>query len=340
MKVEMIDVLVVGAGVSGLSAAWFLQKAGLSVQVIEAAPRIGGRTWSPEIAGTPFDMGATWVWDHETSVHQLIEGLGLETFVAGAPGDALFDAGPFVERMTLPASWAVERLLVGGTQSIANALAKNLESLSLETSLKRVSVHPEHLEVSTTGATILAKHVVLAFPPGHLHSSIELETVAAEHLKIIRSTPTWMADIAKIVFVFDEPFWRDAGLSGRAFSRVGPMQEVHDISQPDGSAALFGFIPRSGMSDSEMETEVINQMVRLFGEKAATPRGVKVHAWWNESGMTPDPKYFGHPILREPMMDGRLHLCSTETASLNTGHIDGAVGRAREVADLIRSSTR
>ncbi len=335
----MIDVLVVGAGVSGLSAAWFLKNAGLSVQVIEASARVGGRTWSPEIAGTPFDMGATWVWDHETHVHQLIDELGLETFVAGAPGDALFDAGAFVERMTLPESWAVERLIRGGTQSIANALAKGVESIMLEKSIKRVGVHPDHLEVSTTGATIRSKHVILAFPPGHLHSSIELETVPAEHLKILRSTPTWMADIAKIVFVFEEPFWRDDGLSGRAFSRVGPMQEVHDISPPHGPAALFGFIPRSGISDSEMETEVMHQMVRLFGQKAATPVGVKVHAWWNENGVEPDSKYFGHPILREPMMNGRLHLCSTESAALNTGHIDGAVGRAREVVELIKKST-
>jgi monoamine oxidase len=331
----MIDVLVVGAGVSGLSAAWLLQNAGLSVQVIEASTRVGGRTWSPEIAGTPFDMGATWVWDHETAVHQLIGELGLETFVAGAPGDALFDAGSFVERMTLPTSWAVERLLIGGTQSIANALAQRLESITWETSLKRVGVHPDHLEVSTTGETIRAKHVVLAFPPAHLHSLIELETVPADHLKTLRSTPTWMADIAKIVFVFKEPFWRSDGLSGRAFSRIGPMQEVHDISPPNGPAALFGFIPRSAMSDSEMETEVMHQMVRLFGEKASTPIGVKVHAWWNESGFEPDPKYFGHPLLREPMMDGRLHLCSTETAALNTGHIDGAIERAQEVVGVI-----
>ncbi|MEZ4606937.1 MAG: NAD(P)-binding protein [Deinococcales bacterium] len=40
----MIDVLILGAGMAGLSAAHGLKKTGLSFLILEARPRLGGRT--------------------------------------------------------------------------------------------------------------------------------------------------------------------------------------------------------------------------------------------------------------------------------------------------------
>jgi monoamine oxidase len=54
-------VVVVGAGVSGLTAARDLRRAGADVVVVEARDRIGGRTWTAEIAGAPVDLGASWI---------------------------------------------------------------------------------------------------------------------------------------------------------------------------------------------------------------------------------------------------------------------------------------
>ena len=58
------DVLVIGAGLSGLNAALLLQEAGLNVRVIEGRDRIGGRVLSyrsipgnPEAGGTAFGPG-------------------------------------------------------------------------------------------------------------------------------------------------------------------------------------------------------------------------------------------------------------------------------------------
>ncbi len=56
------DVLVVGAGLSGLYAARLLQQAGLSVAVLEARDRVGGRVLSQRLAdGTTVDLGAQWI---------------------------------------------------------------------------------------------------------------------------------------------------------------------------------------------------------------------------------------------------------------------------------------
>lgn len=58
-----VDVIVVGAGVSGLSAARSLASAGFSVTVIEARARIGGRVWTDTVSlGTPIDLGAEWIY--------------------------------------------------------------------------------------------------------------------------------------------------------------------------------------------------------------------------------------------------------------------------------------
>ena len=59
----MFDVIVIGAGLSGLQAAYSAQQAGLSVVVVEARDRVGGKVWSvPLASGRGFaDLGAAWV---------------------------------------------------------------------------------------------------------------------------------------------------------------------------------------------------------------------------------------------------------------------------------------
>lgn len=58
---ERFDTVVVGAGVSGLTAARFLALAGQRVVVLEARDRIGGRTWSERSDGVTTDVGASWI---------------------------------------------------------------------------------------------------------------------------------------------------------------------------------------------------------------------------------------------------------------------------------------
>lgn len=56
------SVIVIGAGMSGLSAASLLQRSGCTVTVLEARDRVGGRVWtSQKWKDAPVDLGASWI---------------------------------------------------------------------------------------------------------------------------------------------------------------------------------------------------------------------------------------------------------------------------------------
>ena len=76
-------VLVIGAGVAGLSAAYHLRLAGIEATVLEARDRIGGRVWTDrEFAGIPVEFGAELIHGRSAEVNtwDWVEKLGLRTW--------------------------------------------------------------------------------------------------------------------------------------------------------------------------------------------------------------------------------------------------------------------
>jgi monoamine oxidase len=73
----IVDCVVVGAGISGLVAARALSRKGLSVVVVEAQDRVGGRTQSIDFQGAPSDLGGQWVGPTQRRVNALCDELSI-----------------------------------------------------------------------------------------------------------------------------------------------------------------------------------------------------------------------------------------------------------------------
>ncbi|WP_194410727.1 flavin monoamine oxidase family protein [Microbacterium cremeum] len=84
------DVVIVGAGAAGLTAANELRKAGLSVVVLEARDRVGGRLWTDVVDGAMLEIGGQWVSPDQDALKETLAELGLETYRRYREGDSLY----------------------------------------------------------------------------------------------------------------------------------------------------------------------------------------------------------------------------------------------------------
>ncbi|MHB8256309.1 MAG: flavin monoamine oxidase family protein [Acidiferrobacterales bacterium] len=364
------DVVVVGAGLSGLCAAALLTRLGVRCVVLEARDRIGGRIYSvPSGAGgaesARYDLGPAWFWpDIQPRMRQWVDELGLSVFRQHADGAVL------VERLGSQPAQKYERgfvteppsmRLAGGMQSLVEAVAARLPQGCVQCGV-RVSrigfsdmglVGVEATGGGTGNLTIKADRVILALPPrlvaGHIGFFPALPSSLRNALEVV---PTWMAGQAKVLVVYESPFWREQGLSGTVSSFVGPLEELHDASVPDGLPALFGFVglpagARKAMGLETLKQSTLAQLARLFGPQAAQPVGIYIADW----AMDPDTAMpadceppSGHPAYG-PLPElagswaGRLIFAGTEVATEQGGYMEGAIEAAAAAVEKLTGAT-
>ncbi|MFK8024577.1 MAG: flavin monoamine oxidase family protein [Ilumatobacter sp.] len=343
---EVVDVAVIGGGISGLAAARELVADGRSTVVLEARDRLGGRL----VAVDHLDLGASWFWPNERRVRSLVSELGVEVHEQHLAGNARYHAPGGTQDIDGNPLDVPSFRFSRGADALARAVARELPEgiVRLNSAVFSVELDGSLAVVSGPAVSLAARHVVLALPPALAVHSIRFEPELDDELVgLAEATPVWMGGVTKVVARYADAFWRRNGWSGSAVSHVGPMRELHDMSGPDGvPAAIFGFVPavRSGELTVEHDA-VVAQLVELFGPEASSSESIEIRDWRREEFTSPPDvdcltryELFGHPRYREPALGGRLHWTSTETAPGFSGHIEGALAAAERTVRTLAAS--
>jgi len=364
----MLDVAIIGAGLSGLSLAAQLHERGYSFAVFEARDRIGGRILSlPSNAGDEgsqfrFDLGPSWIWpEAQPYLAEFVRRSGVGLYEQWQQGASLYMARPEAPPETYfdEGGYAGANRVDGGAYRLVEVLLQTLpvHASKLNHRLTGVIDQGAHVELqfsSAAGELILeAKRVVMTIPPRLLAHAIAFQPALDESLNaLMRQTPTWMAGHAKAVVRYARPFWRQANLSGNGFAIYpgAALREIFDGCSSDHRvAALSGFfgLPAAvrGQHREDLENMVVEQLALMFGPEAAAPDEVLLKDWSDDpftaaaedhAPLSNHPQY-GHPGLQAAQWNGKLYFGGTETAGQYGGYLEGALESAARVArDLTR----
>lgn len=348
-----LPVLIIGAGLAGLTAAWALHAAGHPVLVFEARDRVGGRTLAVpalpgSVAAEGLDLGATWGWSHHPYLLALYQQLGLQPFVQPSAGATAYETAAGTHHLPQHPSGSTGYLrLPGGAATLCRTLAQQLpaESLLLQARVTQLHAPAGRADVAVevlhagTSRTYRGSAVIVALPPRLAAHSLHFTPgLPAALLQTLREVPTWMAHSMKAVAVYTTPFWRADGWSGFGASQLGPLGEIHDASPATGPlGALFGFFtpqhPLRQAPLAQRQAAVVQQLGRLFGPAARHPLAYHELDWSREpltsvAGDEQAPAQVplrGPAQLRQPYWEGRLYWAGAETSTSEWGRLDGAI---------------
>jgi monoamine oxidase len=132
------DVLVVGAGAAGLTAAKLLRQAGATVTVLEARSRIGGRAFTDQSLGAYFDAGAHYIhWAERNPWRQIAQDLNVPLNEEADGGFRVYRDGvpvPETERRRRRAAYRDLENLIEATGSLDGSFADAVQGKAPELS--------------------------------------------------------------------------------------------------------------------------------------------------------------------------------------------------------------
>lgn len=344
-----IQHLIVGGGISGCLMAKHLTDRQLDFKLLEAQNTLGGRIKSTD-QGT--DLGPTWFWPHQHQVQTLLDELNLSAFNQYTQGDLMYQANPNGPAQREIYQQDMQSLRVsGGMMAIIQALKAKVpeQHISVNTAVSKISKLQNEWQVtSLNGDTLLCEHLWLAMPPRKVASLFLAEenpALSEALLSHLQNQQTWMSAQAKFVAEYDASFWREAGLSGQAFSRVGPMVEVHDAcgANTDSPAALFGFIGvpvnnRRSIDPQQMINACVAQLGKLFGKQALSPNKAYFEDWATNPYVASDADigepsqhaHFNSSQFSAELKDLKLGLIGSEFSQTDPGYIAGAIDHVNQ----------
>lgn len=345
-------ILIIGAGLSGLLTAYRLKERGIPCKILEARNRVGGRihtVYSKNNA--PFEMGATWFNSQHKHLLALLEELEIDYFQQHMDESVFFQASANsdIQSFQLPPQSPSYRV-AGGTANIVNSLFQKLdgEDVLFNQPVKGIEFNGDSVRVLANDS-FEASSIVLAIPPKLWVSKIAFApALPSDLITIAKETHTWMEDSIKLALTYKEAFWKQENRSATFFSKQGPVIELFDHTDFEGSKfALCGFIHSAyaKLPDLERHQRVMAQLEKAFGSKVKEFSNFRECIWSKEkdtfqhSGKVLAPhQNNGHPIYRETFVDDKLFISSSEAAAVFPGYMEGAVHIGNLIAEKIANA--
>jgi monoamine oxidase len=277
--------------------------------------------------------------------------LGAEAVFGAEPADlsmlhVLFysRSGGSFQRLIDTTGGAQQDRFAGGSALVAERLAASLGGIvRLAAPVTRIEVADGNVTATTLAGQFEGRRIVVTTPP-HLAGRIEYTPqLPGWRDQLTQRAP--MGSVIKTQVIYDEPFWRGAGLCGQATGDGAGSRVVFDNSPPDGSPGiLLAFLEgdearRLGRESVPVRRQaVVDSLARYFGPRAAKPAEYRELDWQQEKwsggcygtlfGANVWTRY-GH-ALRTPV--GPIHWAGTETATVWAGYMDGAIRSGERVA--------
>jgi monoamine oxidase len=239
---------------------------------------------------------------------------------------------------------AQDSRIVGGMGAVYGPMAAEIgDSLHLSRPVRRIEQDDDGVTVRCDGDTVRAQRVIVAVPIAIASHIVFDPMLPADRAFLHQRMPT--GAIYKINIVYDEPYWRAAGLSGQSAAPGTAAPVTIDGCTDTGSPGVMCVIVEGPsardlgrLEPGARRTAVLSALAERFGAQSNSPVDYIEQNWTTEpysgGGMISHAPpgvltEFG-PALREPC--GRIHWAGTESSAVMCGWVDGAIRSGERAA--------
>ncbi|WOE75421.1 flavin monoamine oxidase family protein [Alterisphingorhabdus coralli] len=295
-------IAIIGAGISGLSAAHYLAERGRDVTVFEARNRLGGRMWTDNSLGVPLDLGASWIhgmrgnplvdlaersdqsFVHTNESYWIRGGDGRRIRTRNAP-DWLYTVGEIQNEYAADSSQidfgaynyqddygGKHVIFPKGYAGILDALKADY-TLRLETIVTSVEKHAEGVTIGLdTGAEQVFDAVIVTLPLGVLKKGSVRFDPPLPQRKQQAIDRLGMGTLDKVYLLFDRAFWDDATWIATPENGLprGQFNIWFNQHRFTGSPVLAAFnggssaLALAGQSDEDMVAQALATLARAY----------------------------------------------------------------------------